>query len=227
MLAKHLSQEIERYAERLQRENRLLELARRGEVTLDIVVGYLSGVAFMLGRTEPHLERAAARAREQGRPKLAEFYEHKRREETGHERWAQDDFSELRRLFGAAAAKPVPRAIVELARFLEDAMDAAPASYLAYILFAEYLTVLVGPTWLTLLEERCGIPKRALSAISKHVELDVAHVDEGLREIDALITSADAPALSRVLTHSMEAYDASYQALYDTHLSAAPAPAAL
>jgi pyrroloquinoline quinone (PQQ) biosynthesis protein C len=63
-------------------------------------------------------------------------------------------------------------------------------------LFAEYLTVLLGPPWLALLEERCGIPQSSMTVIANHAEEDRHHVEEALDEIDALV--ADPRKLRRM-----------------------------
>jgi pyrroloquinoline quinone (PQQ) biosynthesis protein C len=199
----------------LNRDNRLLALARQGKVTAEIVVAYLSGVLFMVRQTPVHLALAARRARETGREDLAGFFARKIAEEQGHDRWALDDFEELGRLFGTAAAQHPDASMIALAELLAGAIQRAPASYLAYILFTEHLTVLLGPVWLTALEERCGIPRRALSVVAKHAELDREHVQEALRELDALLTDADVPGLDHVLARASAQYDDFYARLAD------------
>jgi hypothetical protein len=223
MIVQALTHEIEQYADRLHRENRLLALARQGKVTKEVIVAYLSGVLLMLRKTAVHLPRAAARAREVGRPDLAAFFEHKLEEERGHDQWALADFAELGRLFGEAAVQPPHPRMLALAELLEEAIERAPATYLAYMLLAEYFTVLVGPAWLTALEEQCGIPRHALSVVSKHVELDRDHVQESVRELDALVTGEDLPAMDDVVARSIACYDAFFATLAD--LASAPATA--
>ena len=95
-----------------------------------------------------------------------------------------------------------------LLAFLESTIDEDPALYLAYILFAEYLVVLLGPEWLTLLEERCGIPRSSMTVIGNHVELDKEHVEEALAHIDDLVS--DPRKLSRmreVLLQTIEHFE--------------------
>jgi pyrroloquinoline quinone (PQQ) biosynthesis protein C len=207
MIANELKTRIESYAG-------LLQLARQGKVTPDIVTAYLSGVLFMIRQTPVHLQLAKRRASALGREDMAAFFEHKQTEERDHDRWAVDDIGSLQRLFGTASAQPPDANMVALAGFVESAITRQPASYLAYILLTEYLTVLVGPAWLSALEERCGIPRTALSVVSKHVELDQDHVAEGLRELDALLTDADRPALNEMLDRATDHYDAFYDAIY-------------
>ena len=78
-------------------------------------------------------------------------------------------------------------AIDELVTYLLDVIDARPVRYVAYILFVEYLTVLIGPEWINALADHCGIPRQAMSVISRHADLDKEHAAEGLHTLDALI----------------------------------------
>ena len=78
----------------------------------------------------------------------------------------------------------------------------------AYILFVEYVTVLLGPEFVRLAEQRCGIPRAALSVIANHVELDVAHVEEGVDAIDDLVEDpADLAPMQAVLKESIVWFD--------------------
>lgn len=217
MIVQDLKTKIEDYAARLERDNRLLRLARAGGVSSEIITAYLSGVLFMIRHTPIHLELAARQARAVGREDLAGFFLHKITEERGHDQWAMQDFKELAKLFGAAAAQPPHASMVALVGVVERAIGRQPASYLAYILLVEYLTVLIGPAWLAALEQRCGIPRHALSVVSKHVELDQQHVEDGLLSLNRLLTDADTAALTDLLARSIACYDAFYDALYDLH----------
>jgi hypothetical protein len=221
MIARELKEKIEAYAQHLHRDNRLLQLAREGKVTVDAIVPYLSGVLYMLRQTPGHLRQAARRAHELGRHDLAAYFERKSTEERNHDQWAVDDFRELGRLFGVAATQPPDAGMMALAELLDRTIEGHPPAYLAYILLVEYFTVLVGPAWLAALEDCCGIPRRALSAIDKHVELDRDHTTAGFHDAEALLTEADRPALDQMLAGAMAAWDGFYDRLYVRQLEAA------
>ena len=84
-----------------------------------------------------------------------------------------------------AALLPEYRGRHLVSRFMM--IDDDPALYLAYILFAEQLVVILGPEWLELLEARCGIPRSSMTVIGNHAELDKEHVESALEEIDDLV----------------------------------------
>ena len=46
---------------------------------------------------------------------------------------------------------------------------------------------MIGPRWLALLEERCGVPQSSMTAVGNHVELDREHAEEGFAVIDDLV----------------------------------------
>jgi hypothetical protein len=118
---------------------------------------------------------------------LASWFERKIAEESGHERWPEQDLGELSRHGGVAVAGQTLPAIVELARYLSELIERDPRMYFVYALCAEYFTVLAGPTWISVLTEHCGIPVAALTAASKHVAADEAHAEHGFVQIDALV----------------------------------------
>jgi hypothetical protein len=143
---------------------------------------------------------------------LADYFAQKSREESGHDRWADEDLAKLRRLFALGAAAEVPQAIQELVAFLTDLVNRDPRAYLGYVFFAEYFTVLLGPIWIAALE-RCGVPAQAMSVVANHVELDVGHVESGSTEMDILTDEGCMPELRAVLSETMRLYDGFLEAL--------------
>ena len=163
--------------------------AKAGRVGPEGVANYLASLRFLISQTVPHLTRARDRATQLKQLDLASCFERKIAEETGHERWAEEDLRELSRHGGVAVAgRPLP-AIVELARYLNELIERDPRMYLVYALCTEYFTVLAGPTWISVLTEHCGVPGAALTVASKHVAADEAHAEHGFLQIDALLAS--------------------------------------
>jgi hypothetical protein len=186
MITDTLKTDIEAYAEHM-RQSSLLQLARQGKVRPDTVAAYLGSILHLIRHTPIYLELARERAAALGEHELAAFYAHKALEETGHDEWARNDVANVERTFCVAApAGPLP-AVTSLIAYLREAIEDDPARYLAYILFAEYFTVLVGPDWLAALHGACGVPTSAVTVVSRHVQLDQLHVAAGLAEIDALV----------------------------------------
>jgi pyrroloquinoline quinone (PQQ) biosynthesis protein C len=186
MISEVLRKDIDEYARALRRSP-LLEEARAGRVTPAVVGRYLASIHYLLTQTPVHLALAQARALEHGRAALVHYFEQKLLEERGHHHWAEADQSRLAELFGEVAVqKPAPT-MIALVLNTRAIIERDPVLYLAYILFAEYFTVVIGPEWISALDEHCGIPVSALTAVHHHVELDKHHVAEGCREMDALV----------------------------------------
>ncbi len=186
MIAETLRQDIDDYADRLRQTSKLLLAARSGQVTAAMMGSYLASIQVLLEHTPVHLRYAKERAQAAGLPRLAAFFEEKMREEHGHDQWAAEDRERLALSFGRAARREPLSAIVDLIRNTERAIERSPHHYLAYILFAEYLIVVLGPEWVQYLVA-CGVPREALSAITHHVELDQHHVLDDCEVIDSLI----------------------------------------
>jgi len=126
-------------------------------------------------------------------------------EEAGHDKWAEADLLTLNADPGDRGVQP---SIRELVDYIHNIIDREPILYLAYILFAEYLTVSVGPKWLHLLEEKCKVSSGAMSVVAKHIELDKFHVEEALDCIDDLVGDpAKLPLLREVLRASMAYFE--------------------
>jgi pyrroloquinoline quinone (PQQ) biosynthesis protein C len=227
MIADALRVEIEAYAGRARQSSPLFTRARDGSLTPAHLTRYLANVHQLILYTPVCLLRAEERSRALGRHELAEHFREKRGEEVGHERWAEADLSRL----SPRLTKPIPRdvapALKELIQSVLRWIDEDPSLYLAYILFAEQTTVSIGPDWLRLLEENCGIPRAAMSVVGNHVELDVDHVEAGLGSIDDLVPEPTMlPRLRAVLLGSMTLFDqfcSQILALADHDLAAAPA----
>jgi pyrroloquinoline quinone (PQQ) biosynthesis protein C len=179
--------EIERFSDDLCSTHPLFISARNGEVPVEVVAEYLSSLLLLVRSTQVHLDIAHDTALSKGDEELADFFRGKSGEEQGHEVWAESDVALLGQRFSVSA--PAPSAPVErLVAYLDDVVRTRPAHYLAYSVFAEYFTVLAGPSWVSALDQHCGIPVEALTTVTRHVELDRAHAAKGLEQVDFLLT---------------------------------------
>lgn len=188
MIADALKSDIERYAAGMPRRNALYVGAAEGRLTPEMASYYLFNVRHLVRHTPVHLARARERALELGDHALADHWAGKQTEERGHDRWADQDLDRLQDGFRVGAISECSPALLGMIRRNEEVVERDPALYLAYALFTEYLVVLLGPTWLALIEQRCGMPASMFSIIGKHAELDREHTAEGLEAIDALVT---------------------------------------
>ena len=208
MIANALRVEIERYAARMPASNSLYIKAEDGTFTPSCMIRYLSNVRHLVAYTTVFLSKARDRARQLGDEPLAKHFEHKRGEELGHEAWADRDIERV----STAAVVPANADILEsthdLVTFLGATIDEDPVRYRSYALFAEYFTLLLGPAWLQLLEERCGIPRSSMTVVGNHIELDRDHVEAALDEIDALVADpTKLPRMREVLLDSFAHFD--------------------
>jgi hypothetical protein len=218
-LAHALAKETEAYAERLRRNHPLIEMAQNGGFPPEGVATYLLNARYMVSQTPGHMSAAAARSLELGRPDLAAFFLRKRREELGHDRWADDDLAVIQARFGVVPEDRPSRHIRDMLHSMARIIDIDPSRYLAYTLFVEYLTVLLGPIWTGALSQNCDIPIEGLSVVTRHVELDVTHVEDELRELDSLMTLDNRVHYFDVLHASMRYFELYCDDLFETHRS--------
>lgn len=208
MIAAALQVLIETHASTMRRDNALLRRAAAGTLGPDHVARYLAGIHQLILQTPLHLQRARRRAAELGDTALARHFAHKLSEEVGHDAWAESDLAQvapMRRVPAPAATSP---AMAELIGYVGSLVDERPSLYLAYILVAEYMTVLLGPEWIALLETRCAIPASAMTVIGNHAELDKAHTQEAFDHVDALVGDPSAlPLLRDVVRTSLAMFE--------------------
>jgi hypothetical protein len=182
-----MREDIDAFADDVRKTSRLLQLARTGKLSPHALGRYLRSIHYLLLHTPIHLSLAERCAIERGHPDLARYFALKRDEETGHDRWAEADIARLTDRFGVVVPEDPMPAMKVLVDANASTIRENPVLYLAYILFAEYFMVVIGPEWLRAVREKCGVPESLMSAIGNHVELDQDHVEEGCAEIDTLV----------------------------------------
>jgi hypothetical protein len=213
MIGHALRVEIELWASRAV-DNPFFRLAREGTLGRGAVVRYVANITYLVSRSPGFLQRAHDRALELGDPNLALHFAQKRREEVGHDAWGNAD---LRRLQAGDLDVSPTRSATEMVSFLARNIEEAPARYLAYIAFVEYVTVLLGPLLLDLLEQKNGVPRSSVSIVGKHIEHDIHHSEEGWEAIDDLVTEPTAIAEMRTtLREVMAFFDGLSQELAET-----------
>lgn len=208
MIATALRAEIERYAVRMRAENPLFARAERGALGAEHLACYLANIHVLLRESELHLSAAVKRSREIGDAALVQHFIHKGGEEKGHDKWAARDIERVAASLSRRPSREVVPALTALLAFIEATIQEDPALFLSYILFSEYLLVLMGPEWLGNLESRCGIPRTSMTAVGNHAELDREHSEEAFESIDELVADPRKLAGMRsVLLQAMKLFD--------------------
>jgi hypothetical protein len=203
MIGNALRTDIEGWAARID-DNPAFQMVRAGRFGGQLLARYVSNLTYMLRLTPKHLRQGQERARARGDEALVRHFEHKFEQEDGHHLWGEADLTALH----VEEEAPLP-SILTLAEYLTRAIDDDPTSYLVYMAFAEYITVLVGPAFLSLIEEKNGVPRSSLTVIDIHVERDRDHAEEGWGAIDDLVPDPRRLAFMRqTLGEIIERFDA-------------------
>lgn len=190
MLTQLIKKEIERKTSIELKQNPFFVAAEEGRLTLEQMKDYLHNLSYLLEQSDVCIPLAWRRAEQLGSHQLAEFLREKTEEEKGHSAWAADDLASLGESRRGDDRSINPHMKKLIANNLEMIMR-DPKLYLFYMLFAEYFTVLAAPTFLNNVENKCGIAREHLSALTSHGELDKEHVHEDLEFIDRHIGSPD------------------------------------
>ena len=181
-LARTLKDAIDAWGQ-AQRGSPLMRLAHAGSLTPRAVALYLTSLQELFVQSQLNLRLAHERALSLGDAGFVEYFRTKVREERGHEQWAADDLQKLPAPVAQGLA-PAP-AIRRFAQLQRELLQRHPMCFMVYIVWAEYLTVLLGDEWLDALAV-CGHQREALTAVSKHIEADRAHAAHGFSALDEL-----------------------------------------
>ena len=192
-LARTLKAAIDAWGEQ-QRCGQLIELARSGSLTPRAVALYLTSLQALFTHSQRNLHHARARSEALELPLLVEYFRGKAHEEHGHEQWAASDLSKLP--LSAADGLAPARGGMRLAQLQRALLEEHPTCFVIYVVWAEYLTVLLGDEWLDALAV-CGYERAAMSAVSNHVDADRAHAAHAFEVLDQLWNGE--PSLERLL----------------------------
>lgn len=192
-LSRMVKASIDDWAAQLRRESPLVLAAERGEVGPRALALYLESLRYVFAHSQANIRAAAARADELSLPELAGYFRAKATEEHGHEQWAANDLTQLpSQAVNGVEPASAARALVALQSKL---IAQHPICFLAYAVWAEYLTASLGDEWLRLLA-RSGYQRSAVTAVAYHLEADVEHAFEGFDALDRLWTGEpDAAAI--------------------------------
>ena len=163
----------------------MFHMAQSGTLDSAMVTRYIANVTYMISASPQATCAALAIARAASVTSLfAAHFEHKLQEEVGHVVWGESDLESLVQMVAAPSNTTATPSIEALADFLTKTIATDPALYLGYLAFTEYVTVLLGPELLSLIDERCGVPRTSMTVIDNHIELDRDHAEEGFGLID-------------------------------------------
>lgn len=180
---KVLREMIERSADELRQTSALATLVKSGKITPRAIALYLESLRYLFSHSPELLRGAAQRSDELGRVGLGDYFRAKIHEEQGHDNWASSDLARLPASI-TAGIQPA-QAVVQLVALQRSMIARDPMCYAAYVLWAEYLTALLGAEWLAALAA-FGYSREQLSSVAKHLDADREHAPRGFDEVEGL-----------------------------------------
>ena len=183
-LALELKSTIEAWTEALWRRSELVQLTRRGALPERALALYLESLRFLFHHSQRNLVAAQLRARTLEHDRLAAIFGAKAAEEVGHDQWASQDLSRLAPS-AVQGVQPTENSRKLVALQQELIAEHHPLCFLAYSLWAEYMTVRLGDAWLDALASN-GYARSAVTAVAKHVDADREHAAQGFSLLDQL-----------------------------------------
>jgi len=182
-LSRLVKSSIDNWAVRLRAESPLTAAAESGQLSPRALALYLESLRYVFIHSQANIRAAAQRAEALQLSELAAYFRAKACEEQGHEQWAENDLQQLPT--DAVRGIEPAQACLALVALQEVLIEQHPLCFLAYTVWAEYLTASLGAEWLSLLAN-CGYDRGAVSAVAKHLDADVEHAFEGFDALDRL-----------------------------------------
>ena len=173
-----ITSSIDAYYRELKTRNSFFVATLTGTLTPQQLATYIFNLKYTVAQTIPQCKIGAIRSKEMGFAKLHDYFKLKINEEAGHDKWAQEDLENLRNVYQIDIKMNLCKPMIDLVAHNHNIVQKDPRLYLVYMLFAEYFTVHAGPEFLKGIEQACGIPKKHISVLAKHVALDSEHVAE-------------------------------------------------
>lgn len=178
-LIRDMRARIEAYWDFLQTSDPYNRSILEGRLSPEMFSHFLVNVHTLVQHTPIHLNLAIRTAEARGLSALQKYFEQKLIEESGHDKWAEADIQNLKkRKSNISVIDGTDPTMKSLLLNIESTIQKDPYLYLAYIFFAEYLTVLYGPTMNRALIEKCGYPAESMTVVENHAELDKDHVND-------------------------------------------------
>lgn len=183
-VSKLLKARVEHHCNEFNEKSPLLKLGRAGGVTHFHAAAYVINLEHLFFQNcNEILEGSKKYATNKV---VGDFYFHKWNEEKGHDAWARADWVKMSKTKTFERMPTVIPEMYELTSFLSQTMRECPYKYITYMFVAEYMTPILGPIWLQILNENLGIKANEVTALSKHIDLDVGHAMEVGEFLDSL-----------------------------------------
>ena len=189
MFSQYLKEEVDKYYEKIKNENALFVNAKNGKLKAKNIEKLLYNICYTISHTSPHLQRAAEKSKEVGKLDYSNYLSKKYDEEKGHDEWANADLESIRRNYGSSKKCTRSENSLHLIKYIEEVIEKNPIGYFGYFFFAEYFNVISTDEIVGNMVNKCGLSKDSFSVLTKHVEHDEHHVEEGLEEIDRFVTT--------------------------------------
>jgi len=178
-LVNDMKARVETYWSHLKANEPYNKAIMEGRATQSMVTHFLVNIHYLIQHTPIHLDLAIREADKRKLTKLKAFFQNKKREEVGHDKWAENDLAIInQKHILQSQGNSIDPSMKQLIAHIETIITTDPYLYLSYIFFAEYLCVICGPETTEGLEKKCGFPPKSMTVVENHAELDKDHVHE-------------------------------------------------
>ena len=138
----------------------------------------------VIQNTLESMKEASFSSKKMGHTDLSIFFDLKVKEESGHDKWAKNDYLKLNLTDSEKSMLTLTEGALKLVNKLHHMARFSPFSMLAYVFFGEYHVTIVGPEVADLYSKAIN-EKTVL--IDSHAKLDLEHVEDDLEALNQLM----------------------------------------
>lgn len=154
----------------------------------DFIMDYTKNIKLLVECAVPYLDCGIQSCTKKNFPILKKYLQQKIVDETGHEKWAEDDIDHLSRVIDHSKIDNFEEDsyLMLILKNYKTVLTEDPHLFLVNIFFAEYLTVISTEECMSSFIKNSNLKKEHFSLYEKHMELDRQHVFEWKEEIKEL-----------------------------------------
>ena len=184
LLSQSLKKRVDFYCDQFKLNSILFKMGRERKINFYHAASYVINLEHLFFNNANDIQEAAKHYAHDQR--LAAYFYEKWNEEKGHDGWARADWVRMSKEKNLLSKPHVLTEMLELTSFLRETMLKSPYEYIAYMFAAEYMTPILGPIWMEILDSNLGIKNSQVTALTKHIELDAGHAMEVGEFLDSL-----------------------------------------
>ncbi len=202
-LKNEIKRKVECFCDDFASSSILFEKAKANSLNIGVVTRYFAALEVLFKKNYEILESLVEN--KSLSEELRQYFLIKLKEEKNHDDWAKNDQVKIHKIRHEKVSKP-QEDVFRFIKFLDEYSKKNPEYFLVYIYVAEYSVTILGPKWMSFLEQLFEMKKSDATSLSNHITLDENHHGEALEMIEKIKLEASKKDLLSFLDKLLREY---------------------